>query len=87
MPFPNKYPGNCARCGVRVAAGDGLTDKVNGAWLVYCADHAPSPKQAAPVVADRFAPRPAGVTPYPHQHDGVEWLKRRGYIHPRCAAT
>jgi SNF2 family DNA or RNA helicase len=80
MPFPNRYPGNCTRCGVRVLANDGMTDKVGGAWLVYCADHAPNvvKREAAPVVADRFAALPAGVVPFPHQHDGVEWMQRRG---------
>jgi hypothetical protein len=79
MAFPNKYPGSCVRCAVRVPAGDGMTDKVNGAWLVYCADHAPAkPAPAAPVVADRFAPLAPGVTPFDHQRDGIEWMKRRG---------
>jgi len=79
MAFPNKYPGSCARCAIRVAAGDGMTDKVNGAWVVYCAEHAPAKRApAASVVADRFAPLAAGVTPYAHQHDGIEWMKRRG---------
>ena len=79
MAFPNKYPGTCSTCATRVAAGDGMTDKVKGAWLVYCADHAPAkPAPAAPVIVDKFAPLAPGVVPFDHQRDGVEWLKRRG---------
>jgi hypothetical protein len=32
--FPNKYPGNCTRCGSRVEAGSGLTSRVDGKWAV-----------------------------------------------------
>jgi DNA helicase-2/ATP-dependent DNA helicase PcrA len=42
MPsFPNKYPGSCAVCGLRVAAQSGTTQKVSGKWTVYCAEHDP----------------------------------------------
>lgn len=48
----NKYPGNCVKCGARVAAEAGLRDKVDGKWVVLhrgdCPEVAPAP---APVAA------------------------------------
>lgn len=34
----NRYAGNCGRCGVRVAAGEGILETVNtnGDWLLWC---------------------------------------------------
>jgi hypothetical protein len=40
--FANKYPGICADCGARVAAGAGRTGKVAGAYRVWCAAHVPA---------------------------------------------
>lgn len=33
-PFPNKYASNCERCHGRVEAGQGLTTKEDGQWVV-----------------------------------------------------
>lgn len=43
MPsFPNKFPGSCTECNVRVAAKAGTTQKSpGGKWVVFCPDHDP----------------------------------------------
>lgn len=38
---PNNYPGNCDRCGVRLAAGAGMLVKVEGKWAVRHPDACP----------------------------------------------
>lgn len=34
----NRYPGRCRRCGGTVPAGAGTVERVDGAWVVECAD-------------------------------------------------
>lgn len=48
-PIRNKFAGKCERCGVTVAPGDGLAEKVIGRWQInHVACPAPVPPQGLP---------------------------------------
>lgn len=38
MAYPNKFPGTCRNCGKRVAARQGLMEKIDGKWFSYHKD-------------------------------------------------
>lgn len=53
--FPNRFAGTCAVCQTRIPAQAGVCEKINGAWLVRCAQPcqvAPVQKKTVPVVGD-----------------------------------
>jgi hypothetical protein len=60
MSYTNRYPGNCVRCGRRIAAGMGTLVLSGGSdWRVYCHDHVPgatTSTQSLPTPADEVVP-------------------------------
>jgi AAA domain/UvrD-like helicase C-terminal domain len=67
--FPNKFPGNCTRCGARVAAGSGLTTKVQGKWAV---SHNGTCPTTDPATEAQPQATQAAFTPTPEQARCVE---------------
>jgi hypothetical protein len=40
--YPNRYPGNCAECLVRVPVNEGVIEKIDGRWITWCMEHKPT---------------------------------------------
>jgi SWI/SNF-related matrix-associated actin-dependent regulator 1 of chromatin subfamily A len=76
----NKYPGMCVKCGAQVRAEQGTTERnpETRRYEVFCQTHSAAP--VAPIVLpqERYRSFPSSVSPYPHQVEGIAWLKARG---------
>jgi len=62
--YPNRYPGNCNKCEVRVQPNAGFIEKVNDRWITWCAAHKPTQNPLVKLFIQDKPPAywPAGMT-------------------------